>query len=226
MATSQKSTNQNYPTSTASLADSLVRHLVSQEKGVVLQIPEGRSSLTLREYCKQNNLDYSSLKMLKDFSATTTEILSEPSSPRLQNWGMTHNGKLLTARISVSHKTANELSLSDILEEHPDQKYFLSMSQIRTVLKTSRVKKGLSRVHLQPDNSQTGQETISLNSTSQYIQEIASIHQKELHQHLAQCKEEADNLLLHLAEMGVITVRRLTPLECERLQAFPDNWTQ
>ena len=28
--------------------------------------------------------------------------------------------------------------------------------------------------------------------------------------------------------MGVYTdkIRRLTPLECERLQGFPDNWTQ
>ena len=25
---------------------------------------------------------------------------------------------------------------------------------------------------------------------------------------------------------GTQTVRRLTPLECERLQGFPDNWTE
>jgi hypothetical protein len=43
---------------------------------------------------------------------------------------MTVNGKCLTARISVSPKTESECSLSDILEEQVDQKYFLSEEQI------------------------------------------------------------------------------------------------
>jgi site-specific DNA-cytosine methylase len=51
---------------------------------------------------------------------------SLPSSPRLMNWGMTVNGKCLTAKISESHRTGKECSLSDILEEQVDQKYFLS----------------------------------------------------------------------------------------------------
>ena len=83
----------------------------------------------LSEKMMQKNLDYSSLKMLKDFSATTTEILSEPSSPRLMNWGMTSNGKCLTARITEFPKIGKGSSLSEILEEHPDQKYFLSEKQ-------------------------------------------------------------------------------------------------
>jgi len=126
MGTSQKSTDTNCQTSTYSWEDSLARLLASLENGEALKIPEGRCSLTLREYCKQNDLDYLSLKMLKGFSATTVEELSKPSSPRLMNWGMTSNGKLLTARISVFPKTGKELSLSAILEEHPDPKYSLS----------------------------------------------------------------------------------------------------
>jgi hypothetical protein len=42
------------------------------------------------------------------------------------NWGMTANGKCLTAKISESHRIGKECSLSDILEEQVDQKYFLS----------------------------------------------------------------------------------------------------
>jgi hypothetical protein len=42
------------------------------------------------------------------------------------NWGMTSNGSVLTARISESHRIGNEYLLSEILEESPDQKYFLS----------------------------------------------------------------------------------------------------
>ena len=137
METSQKSTQKNSRTLIALSEDSLARLLASLVNEKDLTIPEGRYSLTLREYCEQSDLDYSSLKTLKDFSATTTETLSEPSSPRLRSWGMTVNGKCLTARITESHKTENGLSLSDILEEHPDPKYFLSETQTAKILTSS-----------------------------------------------------------------------------------------
>ena len=130
METSQKSTPNPSPISTVSYEDSLAKLLASLENEKDLMIPEELSFLNLREYCEQNSLDYSSLKMLKDCFLTTTERLSLPSSPRLQSWGMTVNGKCLTAKITECHKIGNECSLSDILEEQPDQKYFLSDKQI------------------------------------------------------------------------------------------------
>jgi len=129
METSQKSIQTNSQTSTVSFEDSLAKLLVSLESVEALKIPEERSSLNLREYCEQSNLDYSSLRMLKDCSVTTTEKLSQPLSPRLMSWGMTVNGKCLTARITECHKTGSESSLSDILEDQPDPKYFLSLEQ-------------------------------------------------------------------------------------------------
>lgn len=137
MATSPKSKQKNSKTSTYLSEDSLASLLASLESGEDLKIPEGRCSLNLREYCEQSNLDYSSLRMLKDFSATTTDRLSEPSSPRLMSWGMTANGKCLTARITESHKIGKECSLSDILEEQVDQKYFLSQEATAKILNNS-----------------------------------------------------------------------------------------
>jgi len=134
MVTSQKLTPPNSPISTVLLAASLAKHLASLESAVVLKIPEGRYSLTLPEYLKQNNLGSSSLKTSKDFLVTTTAILSKPSSLRLMSWGTTVNGKCLTARITESPKTENALSLSDILEEHPDPKYFLSEQMTARIL--------------------------------------------------------------------------------------------
>jgi hypothetical protein len=141
METSQKSTPTDSPTSTLLSEASLARLLVSLESAGDLKIPEGRSSLTLREYCEQNDLDYSSLKTLKGFSATTTEQLSQPSSPRLVSWGMTSNGKCLTAKITEYPKTVSVFLLSDILEENPDPKYFLSEKSINT-LRLHAVKRG------------------------------------------------------------------------------------
>ena len=126
METSPQSTQKNCQTLTSLSEDSLAKLLASLESAEDLKTPEERCSLNLREYCEQNSLDFSCLKTLKDFSAMTTETLLKPSSPRLQNWGTTANGKCLTARISESHKIEKECSLSDILEEQVDQKYFLS----------------------------------------------------------------------------------------------------
>ena len=135
--TSQKSTQTNYQTSTASWAASHAKHFLSQGSEKDLKTREGHSSSTLREYCEQNNLDYSSLKTLKDFSVTTVDELSKPSSKRLMNWGTTANGKCLTLRTSESHKTGKGSTLSDILEEHPDPKYFLSQEQTKKILSKS-----------------------------------------------------------------------------------------
>ena len=52
----------------------------------------------------------------------------------LRSWGMIANGKCLTARITESPKTENASSLSDILEEQVDQKYFLSPTVIQRIL--------------------------------------------------------------------------------------------
>ena len=39
-----------------------------------------------------------------------------------------------------------------------------------------------------------------------------------------QCKDAVD-LVCQKADVHAHLIRRLTPLECERLQAFPDGWT-
>lgn len=73
-----------------------------------------------------SNHEFCFLKTSKDYYTTTKEERSEQSSKRWKNWGTTWNGKCLTANISEYRKTANECSLSDILEEQVDEKYFLS----------------------------------------------------------------------------------------------------
>jgi hypothetical protein len=137
METSQRLIPTLFPISTVSFDDSLAKLFLSLESENDLKIPEERSSLNLREYCGQKNLDYSSLKMLKDCLVTTTEKLSAPSSPRLMSWGMTVNGKCLTAKITESHRIGSECTLSDILEEQVDQKYFLSDETMKKLVSAS-----------------------------------------------------------------------------------------
>jgi len=79
-----------------------------------------------------------SLKMSKDSSTTMGEEPLLSSSQVLMNWGTTFNGKLLTAKISESRKTGSAYSLSDILEDNPDPKYFLSESAFQKMFTKQR----------------------------------------------------------------------------------------
>lgn len=134
MGTSQKSTQQLFPTSTCSQEDFLVSHFPLLEKEGDLTTQEEHCSLISQGYLKKKNQNIFYLKTLKDFFHMTLDELSKPLSPRLQNWGIAWNGKCLTQRISVSHKTGKGYSLSDILEKSPDKKYFLSKQQTERLL--------------------------------------------------------------------------------------------
>jgi len=129
--TSEQSPQVKSPTTTSLPQDFHAKLLALLENAEDLMTPEELSSLKSQGYLKINSRSSLYLKMLKDFYLMTTETLSRPSSPRLQNWGMTFNGKCLTARISESHRIGKECSLSDILEDNPDQKYFLSEQAIQ-----------------------------------------------------------------------------------------------
>jgi hypothetical protein len=85
---------------------------------------------------RKNSHAFYSLKMLKGFYLTTKGELSELSSIRWMNLGMTSNGKCLTVKTSVSPRTENASSLSDILEEQVAPKYFLSDKQTKYILET------------------------------------------------------------------------------------------
>ena len=81
----------------------------------------------------KNDLNYYSLKMLRDCLTTTKEKPSERCSFVWMRWGTMLNGRCLTARISY-HKTGRESSLSDILETNPHPKYFLSQKSIKSTM--------------------------------------------------------------------------------------------
>ena len=128
--TSQKSMNKNCPTLTSYVEAFRANRLVSQENEEVLTILGELCSLTSPESLKLSNLDYYCLRTSKDYSLTTKGKLLEQSSPRLMSWGMTSNGKCLTAKTSECRRIGKECSLLDILEENPDPKYFLSEHQM------------------------------------------------------------------------------------------------
>ena len=122
-----------YQTTTSSVRDFLARVSLLLGSEEDLKILEAHSSLRYAGSYGLKDLAIYSLRMLKGFSPTTMEIPSKPYSERWMSWGMTANGRCLTARTSVFHKTGKGCSLSDILEDNPGSKYFLSEKQTKYI---------------------------------------------------------------------------------------------
>ena len=134
MTTLQKLKHTISPISISSVRAFLVSLFRSLGNGRDSQIREARCSLRSAESYMIKDPAWSYWKMSKVYSTTKEEELFTESSSRFKNWGMWDNGKFLTAKISVSHRTGNECSLSDILEEEVDPKYFLSQKAMDGVM--------------------------------------------------------------------------------------------
>ena len=147
---------ENFLMPTSLLEDSLVQLFQLQEKELdfLWTTPEGHSLLKCLDSLTKNQYLISSLRMSKDSSITTEEEPSKSSSKSWMAWGMTVNGNCLTAKISESRNTEKGYSLSDILEESPDQKYSLSEEQVEAMMKRTRKNekegRGFSPTFLRP----------------------------------------------------------------------------
>lgn len=135
------------PIVTYSLEDFRVQlfRLLEEEQGSVQKIHGVHSFLKSADSSVVKESHMYSLKMLRGFSTTTEEEPLESSSLVWMNWGMTSNGSVLTARISESHRTESGYSLSEILEENPDQKYFLSEDAMQRMVYKTEKNKALNR---------------------------------------------------------------------------------
>ena len=133
------------PIVTYSLEDFRVQlfRLLDEEQDSAQKIHEVHSFLKSAESSVVRESHMYSLRMLRGSSTTTEDEHLESSSPAWMNWGMTSNGSVLTARISESHRIGSESLLSEILEDTPDPKYFLSedvMQKIAFNTEMNRIK--------------------------------------------------------------------------------------
>lgn len=130
MEMQQKSTQQNYQTSTFLSEDFLAKLSALLEKEKDLTTPEAHSSLTSLGFLQKKNPNIWYLKTSKVYLVTTREELSRQSLGFSPTWGIELNGRYLTAKTSEFPKTGSESSLSDILESAVDEKYFLSSEAV------------------------------------------------------------------------------------------------
>ena len=85
---------------------------------------------------KQKKIDPngSSVKMLEDCFRLIRDGIFSNISLKWMNAGMTCNGRFLTLPITECRSTGNECTLSDILEDTADEKYYLSAEKTQQLL--------------------------------------------------------------------------------------------
>ena len=132
--TPEKSTPATCPTLTCCAEDSPARHFLSLAGEKDLKMPEALSSLRLPAWLKPNDLRTFCLKTFRDCYRMTVAGRFLPSSPRLMTWGISSNGRCLTANISESLNHGEGCSLSAILIPDAPEKYFLSLEQMQKLL--------------------------------------------------------------------------------------------
>jgi hypothetical protein len=120
---------------TSSSEDFLARASRLLERGRGLRTLEGRSFTRFAASLGITDLGYFSLRTSKDYSTTMAGGRLEQSFKPLTSWGTMRSGRCLTARTSASRRTGSACSLSDILEENPGEKYFLSEKTAQKIIR-------------------------------------------------------------------------------------------
>ena len=103
--------------------------LTKEENEEASKIQTELYSLKSQGLLPYSNLSIYSSRTSRGLLAMIKGIPLRQSSDRWMNWGMMSNGKYLTAKILEYHKTEKGATLSDILEEQVEEKYFLSLKQ-------------------------------------------------------------------------------------------------
>ena len=149
----------------------------------------------------------------RDSSVLTMDEISRSSSIDWKPGGMVWRGACLTLDTSECPSNAVGSTLLDILEGHAPQKYSLSRRASDFLLRAQRPGRTL------PARLETALRAIS--STDPPIGQTGASGMSSSGPGPSHKKPEPPGAV----QAASLSVRRLTPTECERLQGFPDGWT-
>lgn len=154
-----------------------------------------------------------SIDIQEEYDMNTLKISNEFSFP-FKNSGLYRSGKIYTVDTVPSELlTERQITLNDILEKSVDEKYVLSGEDLDkwTYMKGP---KAIERT------SKTGHKYTFREGGIAFPDPIDKPARTML------TSEGSKNRSTHVvADLETGKLRILTPVECERIQGFPDNWT-
>ena len=151
------------------------------------------------------------LETYRVFFLPTAEETSESFSVHWTNSGMVWRGECLTADSSASPNRAEDSTLLDIVETRPEQPhYYLSPNAAQGILRRADAQ---GRNLFSPFKESLGDPSVG-----PVVQRLAYCLAATSGRHTG-----TDWSRTYVTYRDA--VRRITPLEAERLQGFPDGWT-
>lgn len=228
METSRKSTHQMCLTMTSSSEDRHVRITVLPENEPDYAERKAACSMNLSGLYEKNNLAIYSSKMLRESLAATRDGISPEFSLNWKTLGTNVSGKYVTQR-RIFHRTESASSLSDILQDpsEVDPKYFLSEKALNRFVKNNNIICH-STLPRSSKNCNGGTGHLQKNDGTTYCIDAANNIAIEIPQ-MAGCLTGGGHSGGNHSDMTILNngggIRRLTPIEGERLMGFPDNFT-
>ena len=192
-------------------------HLQTKESGKDLKGKEADCFISSQLLRKRKSLSGFLWKMFPDYLIVKKERILEASSPRWMNSGMAYRGECWTQNFSEHPKDVEESILSQVIEVSAPLKYFLNKEQLQSLINRAEARNTPMPQELR--------EKIELQITT-------LSNMPELDEYLRRDPKQKDTgmterlIRLIQEEAPMLYVRRMMPLEYERLQGFPVVWTQ
>ena len=212
------------------------------------------SSSSSPESCESYNPSGSSSRTFQACFLPIKDLISLSSSIRWTNAGMAYRGAFSIANTSESPSVAAECSLSDILVAHAHPKYSLSPKAavgilrraerrgkalppalemaLRTLSEMGGMSLPLARTNEPksdslptPDNLQAAAESQGKAIPQSPFGTQGTTDSKSQTPTDNRGHSRLDSQGVGEQTTALMSVRRLTPTECERLQGIPDGWT-
>jgi site-specific DNA-cytosine methylase len=205
---------------TFSVGDGLVRTIQSQVQERAIAEKEADCGKNISDSSSYSDLNGYLQKMFPDFSLSTMEKTSGQSFPTSIRSGIVWRGECWTVNSSESPKVASGCSLLEVLETSVPQKYYLSKKAVIGIIRRAQRDGRSAHVLIQEVENGTTRRlkrlSLQLSELQKVVKGLRDISLTQLQQ---------DNVELKDDQGREITLRKLTPIEKERLQGFPMNWT-
>ena len=214
MTSSHKQSLAQISTSEDSLAKTSPSRIRENEQD--LQAQEVDCSSSSPNSSAPTDLDGCLSRTFPDYSTQTPEMISERSSQRWMSSGMVFRGEYWTQNTLEHPKDVDVSILSEVLEPSAPLRYFLNREQLQSLINRGEAR----TIPMDPDLKEIIESQITTLSNMPELEEsLAQAHKQkgiETTERLTPAIQE---------EAPMLYVRRMLPLEYERLQGFPDNWT-
>ena len=156
-------------------------------------------------------------RMFQDFLIVEKETTLEDCSIQWMNSGMVYHGESWTQNTLEHPKDVEESILSQVIEASAPLRYFLNRTQLESLIK--RADSG--NIPMPADLRKTLESQIT---TLSNMPELDASLQRAPKQKDIEMMEK--RILATPEEAPMLYVRRMLPSEYERLQGFPQDWTQ